>query len=325
MPINGPSSYPATTDQFLKHWTDANAKLGAGKAIVLTGNISVADLQTKRDLLGTKRDAVTDAGLDRALAREALTTLVTRLQGKLVEFNGRVRADLPGSTFARVLPGAFAVGAAESAVREALRQMRTLWVKINAVSPAPAGVVLPMVLLDGTTAAQAEADAEALRVAYRALSDAEQALKLAREERNDVQDVIYEILKSYRLKVPTAVPADDALLQTLPALTPAAGHTPAAVKATGAWDAASAEAKVTWTASTEAELSHYEVRGVAGESYNTDDETVLATIDAGVPRELRTDFALSAPGLTAGFKVYVVLKTGNEKGSDAVYVKRPAA
>ena len=27
--------------------------------------------------------------------------------------------------------------------------------------------------------------------------------------------------------------------------------------------------------------------------------------------------------LTAGFKVYVILHTGNEKGSEAVYVTRP--
>src|SRR5207248_3133235 len=112
----------------------------------------------------------------------------------------------------------------------------------------------------GYALAAAEADGEALRLAYRALSDADQALRLAREERNDVQDVIYDILKSYRLKLPTVVPDGDALVTTLPALTPAAGHTPGAVKASGAWVAASAQAKVTWEASKEVELSHYEVR-----------------------------------------------------------------
>jgi len=36
-----------------------------------------------------------------------------------------------------------------------------------------------------------------------------------------------------------------------------------------------------------------------------------------------TDFSLTTPGLTAGFKVYVALNTGNERGSDSVYVTRP--
>ena len=40
-------------------------------------------------------------------------------------------------------------------------------------------------------------------------------------------------------------------------------------------------------------------------------------------REFSTDFALATPGVVAGFKVYVVLTTGNERGSDPVYVTRP--
>ena len=47
-------------------------------------------------------------------------------------------------------------------------------------------------------------------------------------------------------------------------------------------------------------------------------------VPAGGPRELFTPFALGAPGLTAGFKVYVILTTGNERGSDAKFVTRPA-
>ena len=33
--------------------------------------------------------------------------------------------------------------------------------------------------------------------------------------------------------------------------------------------------------------------------------------------------ALSLPGLTVGFKVYVVLTMGNERGSAPVYLTRP--
>ena len=32
---------------------------------------------------------------------------------------------------------------------------------------------------------------------------------------------------------------------------------------------------------------------------------------------------LTAPGVTAGFKVYVITNAGNERGGNAIYVERP--
>ena len=236
----------------------------------------------------------------------------------------RVRADLAGSAYAEALPAAFSVGDAEGSVRDGLRQVSKLWSKVNAIAPAPAGVILPLKLPGVYALDQFDADRELLRKAYRALSDAEVELNLARGERNVLQDAIYEVLKTYRLKVPTAVTAGSPLLDTLPALTPPPGRTPAAVKAHAAWDATSGMARLTWDASTESDLKHYEVRAVAGDSYTTDDEVTLATVAANGVRELMSDFALDHPRLTVGYKVYVVLTTGNEKGSEALYVTRPA-
>ena len=42
------------------------------------GAIARADLVTLRDNLSSQRDNVTDAALERALARETLTALITR-------------------------------------------------------------------------------------------------------------------------------------------------------------------------------------------------------------------------------------------------------
>ena len=51
---------------------------------------------------------------------------------------------------------------------------------------------------------------------------------------------------------------------------------------------------------------------------------ILATIPAGTtPMKLLSAFALNTPGQTVGYKVYVVVTTGNERGSEAVYVTRP--
>ena len=65
------------------------------------------------------------------------------------------------------------------------------------------------------------------------------------------------------------------------------------------------------------------MRGVAGEDYQGADEVLLATIGPAGTREVLTAFALTHPGVTAGFKVYVVLSTGREKGSLPAFVQRP--
>ncbi len=42
------------------------------------------------------------------------------------------------------------------------------------------------------------------------------------------------------------------------------------------------------------------------------------------PRTFSTDFAILAPGNAATYKVFVMPATGNERGSNAVTVTRPA-
>ncbi len=63
---------------------------------------------------------------------------------------------------------------------------------------------------------------------------------------------------------------------------------------------------------------------MAGPDYDTEDEVALGTILPAAPRTFSTDFALLAPGNAASYKVYVILTTGNERGSNAVTVTRPA-
>lgn len=321
MPISGPSSYPPTTREFLDHWAAVNTELGA--EMVLAGGASAGELGDQLDNLEGARGTVTDRGVDRALARESLTDLVRKLQGKLVEFNARVRSDFAGTKWERLLSVAFAVGDAEDAVRDGTRRFSYLWGKVNAVTPPPAGVTLPMILPGNYSLSVLTADLAALGELYKALTHAEEELKLAREARNDIQDVIYPILKAYRLKVPTVVLANDSLVDSLPSLTPPAGHTPDAVALQGTWNATEVKAEFAWEESAEAQLSRYELRGVPGDEYNAEDEAVVATVPAGGTRSASSAFALSSPGGTASFKVYVVLQDGHEKGSEAVAVHRP--
>jgi hypothetical protein len=55
-----------------------------------------------------------------------------------------------------------------------------------------------------------------------------------------------------------------------------------------------------------------------------DDEDVIANIQPDQPRVHLTLEGLPEPGTTAGYKVYVMVNTGNEKGSKAKIVHRPA-
>ena len=78
---------------------------------------------------------------------------------------------------------------------------------------------------------------------------------------------------------------------------------------------------MSWTASTDPDFLHYQVRRSGASPYSTSTELVVATIPAGTLTHSTLE-GLPTNGATMGYKVYVVLTTGNEKGSNAVSVTR---
>jgi hypothetical protein len=62
-----------------------------------------------------------------------------------------------------------------------------------------------------------------------------------------------------------------------------------------------------------------------GTDYNNEDAVVIATNLPGATREFITPFGLTQPGAEVAMKVYVILTTGNEAGSAAMFVERPAS
>ena len=61
-----------------------------------------------------------------------------------------------------------------------------------------------------------------------------------------------------------------------------------------------------------------------GDHYDDEDAVVIATHEPGEALEFVTNFGLTHPGMRIALKVFVILTTGNECGSAAMQVQRPA-
>ena len=320
MAISGPASFIPTTDEFLGHWETANTELGAGNEIVLADGTNRAGLLAKRNELQGLRATVQSKLIDQELNREDIEGKKTALLLRVNQFNDAVRSDFAGTKWERVLKDVPKQNDGQSTFVDPLVASNHIWTRLNAAI-APAA---PLKLLGNYTQAQFQDDIDALNAAYPVWTESVNDTRFAREDRNDMQDVIYAILLAYRKKVPTKFAAGHAVIESMPRLTPEPGATPQAVTINASWDEAQAAAKITFPASPEPNVVQYEVRVVPGPDYNADDETVAGNITAGPgPFTFFTTAALSAPGNVASFKVYVINDTGNEKGSNSVAVTRP--
>ena len=167
-------------------------------------------------------------------------------------------------------------------------------------------------------------DQAAMLAAFTAIESTSLAAQNSRMTRDGIWYPMYLRMKQYRLAVQGRFPLNSALLDSLPAITSAPGHTPAAVNLSAAWDNNLLAGVVTFTASTDPDLAQYELRACFGTSYKTAEEVVLGSLFAGAsPLRFETQDGLVASGSKVFYKVYVILTTSNEKGSKAVSVTRP--
>lgn len=321
MPITGPTSYVPTTNGFISHWEEVNLLLGAGGPLVLPDGTTIAILTGYRDSLLAFGSSVQGEINDVEIARGNLEIRNAALIGRLGEFNRKVRGSLGHTAFARALPQVPQAGSSEGVILGTLDDMATLWAKINAATIP--GFTGPLLLLGGYAVATNSTDLTVLKSDYATWKDAMQDLKLERERRNDVQDKVRAALRDYRAAVLGTFAPTDAIVASLPDLSPPPGTTPDAVTANIVWDAATGTAKITFSASADPNLDHYEIRFTPGSNYSTADETVVGNVTPGGLLEFFTDAGLAASGNTASFKVYVILTTGNEKGSNTVTITRP--
>ena len=324
MAITGNSSFVPTMNQFAGHWALCNTALSP--AVLLVGmpdNTSLSQVQfvALRDTLLGQQSAVQDKLNDVEIARADIEIKKAQLLVWLNQFNGLVEAYYGRTVFVHARPKAPSIGDGQENFTRPLVDAMSLWGKINA-APAPAGVTLPLTLADGTAVGNFSSAVSTLQFAYATLANTEQNLQLARLERDAIQEKAYAAMKAYRVIVPSRLAAHPTLVASLPALTPAPGHTPVAVPVSGVFQAPDA-AKVVYGASDDVTLEEYQLRGTIGASYEEDDAVVIATNGPGAAREFVTTFGLTQPGVRVSFKVYVILNTGNEAGSATVVIQRP--
>ncbi len=318
MPLTGPSSYLSTVDEFVAHWALVNARLGGLGLTWANGTVSLAHLEGLRLELLARRQLVQKHLIVVALSSAEVEAARVALLVRLEQLSGRVRADAPGSKWARTLPRLPSTGSALARYLDVLYDASHLWSLYN---EAETEFTLP----GNYTQEMLQTQIDLLRGAGLAVQRAERDLLLARTDRNSTQDKIRDVLRDYRQAMPTWVSPGDPLLQGLPRLTPERGTTPKPVVVEASFDPLAKVAVLSWSKSEEPGTKRYSIRwspGKVAEDYKTDDEEVLGSVPADGEREFRTSKGLLLPGGVSLFRLYVVNETDNEKGSETMVVRR---
>jgi hypothetical protein len=317
-----PKNYIKVAEDFAAHWALANAALGASP-IILQGNYTLTTLGTDKTALAALINAVDVAANARQSASADRDIKRAAMRERLRQFRAMVQAAFPRSTYEGELdplPKETATGGIWTSV---MNQANDTWGKINAIMPAPVGTTIPMVLQGGYAKAAFVTDTAALSAAFLLVEDTQRNDSAARQTRDDAWALLAQRFRQYRLMVQARFPAGNAMIDSLPILSPAPGHTPDPVTMSALWDPALSKAVVTYTTSLDPDLASYQLRACLGTTkYTVDQEQVIATHPAGTVTPFQTDEGLVASGSKAFYKVYVMLSTGNEKGSKSVAVTR---
>jgi hypothetical protein len=321
-PLSGPSSYVPTLNAFKSHWetvdaegipltiTDPRDPAGAPQPLLIVEEL-IGELTSYADTIAgdVARGDVADAALEEA---KGGALAASQEFGRKVRAEGKLRHIAPRLP---VLPG---INDGEGPFMNAMTSVRQRWSLANSLLNPTA-----LTLASGETQAQFAARLTALSGKFDQAEDADVDASVARSRRNEVQDFSRAVLGAYRAAVEARFTPGHPLVTSLPRIYPLAGHTPAAVTASGSWDAGISQARLTWTASADADLSHYEIRtSNSGTTYDPETESILGQVDKDATREFLTAAGLATPGATARFRIYVILESDNERGSETVSVTR---
>ena len=321
-----PMDYLRVSQLVLAHWQQVNTALGA-TPLTLKGGYTIANLQTDRNALQAAitalqplENTLETAQLDRDTRKKAI-------QARVTPFRNAVRFFALGTPYENALPTSPSFTAIETKFVKALDDTAALWATLNALPATGAGSIAgftpPLVLPGGYTLATFTTELAALRTAYINVTNARKNLDIGRQKRDVLLTPLKARLLQYRRAVLALFASTDPLYRSLPVVSPGSkGSTPDAVSASAKWDAATSKAVLTILPSSDPNLDHYSVRTAPPPTYRVKNETTLGRIEKE-GTVFATTAGLSAAGATALYKVYVVLKSGREKGSATLKVTRP--
>ena len=239
----------------------------------------------------------------------------------MIDFRKLIDYRLKGSVYGTSLQPTPQEQASQQKILRALDDMADLWTRINADTTTP-NFTPPLLFSDGFAVAAFEADLAALRAQFKAVVDAENDARMSRRQRDALLDPLRSRFVSYRVGIEVEYGALHAFTTSLPDVSPSPGSTPDAVTLSGQWNSSPGSGLLTWNESTSPNLDHYLVRFSPGATYDSGNSSVSANLPPGTTVHETLD-GLASPGDTASFKVFVVLTTGNQAGSNTTTITRP--
>jgi hypothetical protein len=322
MPLDDIGSYGPVMNEFGVHWGDVNLELGGSSAtdLKLEAGFTRAMFLQLRDEVQAKLAASEGWENARQIAADTRDSLKAALRDRLGQFRGMLRVMLSKSKYASSAPVLPYLSSAESKFMSPFDDAADLWGRIDADATI-AGFTPPLVIA-GYTRANFVAEIAAMRAAFLAVVTVENDKRLGIRERDVLLDTAREYMVQYRAGVEALLGPNHPLTQTLPILNAAAGSTPDPVTLSGEWNPATSQADLTWTASSNPNLDRYQMRMSGGSSYDAATATVVGNFPPGTT-SFSTAEGLQDPGDAASFKLFVILATGNESGSDTVTITRP--
>jgi hypothetical protein len=324
MPIVDLGSYIVTGQAFEAHWSDVNVDRVANTLpeLALPDGFVLGNLSTDITALQASMSVVDDLINGQSLATAARDTLRTSLRERVIEFREAVNYRLKDSGYARALPDTPQAGASEQKLLKALDDMQSVWTRVDAATGVP-NFTAPLLLRNNIALSDFTTELSTLRTAFIGVTDAGNDLKIARSQRDVLLDPLRGRMVEYRQAVQVEYGDGHPFVTSLPDVSSSStGSTPDAVTASGTWDEETLEAVLTWSASSNSNLSHYEIRVSPGASYDSASASVAGQTQPGT-EEFHTTQELLSPGDVASFKVYVILTTGNISGSNTVTITNP--
>ena len=309
---------------FEANWTLANEETQAADSTDFTLN----DGTTRADfvaMIGELKTLIAKVDADSAdltLLMAKRNSLRTSTRQTMSDWRKKADSDVGGTPYGAGLPTLPSETEALDSFLKTLRVANDRWIQINGAGSEVPHFTPPMIV-KGTTQAQFEDAIDLLEATGKELETAETALPGERAKRDNKADAVYQTETAYRKKVIADFSDNSPALETLPTLQPAShGYTPQAVELSGVYNAATGEGDLSWTASPDPNLAHYELRISAGPKYKEADSSLLATLQAGV-----LSYAIAAqylqPGAVISSVVKVVLDDDHEKQSNTVTLTAP--